>query len=472
MACLAALVGAAVQAGAGEATAGQVTPPRSFEAFEQGDFTVDLRYRYEFVDDAAFEKDAHASTLRSALTFETAPYRGFFGGLVLENVTAIGNDELYDNLGAGRLSNGVTDRPVVADPALTEVDRAYLGYRGPLGLELRVGRIDYVLDNQRFVGIAPWRQSYRSYDAVSAALGRPDGWRARYAYLDRVNYNNGSRPALDGHLFHVSRRLGIGAFSAYAYLLDWGSEERAALSSGTFGARLQGNRKVGSTDVLYLAEYARQVDHGDNPRGVLPGLRPPRVGGPKRRLDPAGRVGAQGRRRHQRRPDPARHQPRQERLRRPAGGNPPDGSQDRYVRLSMDRKDLGVARSPTMISRRREAGPTSGGSWTSRPATPSPRRSPSTSSWPGTGRTRSPGTPPRSCSGRPGAWTSSDRRRTRRDAPGGSDRKLPAGAVGVRQELVGLGGVRRLILGASHCSRWPVRSATFPSRVSSHSGAP
>jgi hypothetical protein len=169
-------------------------------------------------------------------------------------VTAIGNDELYDNLGPGRLWNGVADRPVVADPALTEVDRGYLGYRGPLGLELRAGRIGYVLDNQRFVGIAPWRQNHRSYDAVSAALGRPDGLRARYAYVDRVNDNNGSRPALNAHLLHGSRRFAVGAFSAYACLLDWGEEERAALSSGTFGARLQGSRTVKSADVLYLAD--------------------------------------------------------------------------------------------------------------------------------------------------------------------------------------------------------------------------
>ncbi len=309
------------------------------EVFEKGDFTVDLRYRYEFVDDAAFEKQAHASTLRSALGFETAPYRGFFGGLVLENTTAIGNDDLYDNLGAGRLSNGVTDRPVVADPALTEVDRAYLGYRGPLGLELRAGRIDYVLDNQRFVGIAPWRQNHRSYDAVSAALGRPDGWRARYAYLDRVNYDSGSRPALDGHLFHVSRRLGVGAFSAYAYLLDWGSEERADLSSGTFGARLQGSRTVKSADVLYLAEYARQVDHGDNPETFSLGYA--HLGLGARKGPWTLQVGWE-----------LKDGDGTSAVQTPLGTNhgkngfadrlvvtPPDGSQDRYVRLRMDRKD-------------------------------------------------------------------------------------------------------------------------------------
>ena len=338
MVCLAALLGAAGPAGAGEGEVEEDRAPTFFEAFTEGSFTVDLRYRFEFVDDAGFDKDAEASTLRNAFSFETAAYRGFFGGFVLENVTAIGSDTLYDNRGAGRLSNGVTDRPGVADPALTEVDRAYIGYRGPLGLELRAGRIDYTLDNQRFVGIAPWRQSYRSYDAFSAALGRPGGWRARYAYLDRVNYNNGSRPALEGHLFQVSRASGVGEFSAYAYLLDWGAEDRAALSSGTFGARLQGSRTLRGTDVLYLAEYARQVDHGDNPgefsldyaHAVLGARKGPwtlQVGWELKDGDGTNAVQT------------------------PLGTNhgkngfadrlvvtPPDGSQDRYVSLRIDRK--------------------------------------------------------------------------------------------------------------------------------------
>jgi hypothetical protein len=159
----------------------------------------------------------------------------------------------------------VTDRPVVADPAQTELDRLYLGYHGPYGLDLRAGRMAYTLDNQRFVGIAPWRQSYRSFDMVSAAIGPPGGWRARYAYVDAVNFNSGARPSLAGHLIHASRSFGPGTFSAYAYLLDWGAEERARLSSGTFGARLAGRRPVGGSAVFYEAEYARQVDHGENP---------------------------------------------------------------------------------------------------------------------------------------------------------------------------------------------------------------
>ena len=235
-------------------------------AIEDGEMAVDLRYRYEFVDDASFTKDAHASTLRSALTYESAPFRGFFAGLSLESVIPIGNDQLYNNLGAGNRFNGVVDRPIVADPEIAEVDRVYLGYRGSAGLELKIGRFDYTLDNQRFVGIAPWRQNFRSYDAVSVAIGSREGWRASYAYLDRVHYNTGADPKLSANLFHLSRGTAYGTLAAYAYLLDWDDEARAALSTATYGARFEGVAAASSNlDVLYLAEYARQGDYAHNP---------------------------------------------------------------------------------------------------------------------------------------------------------------------------------------------------------------
>jgi hypothetical protein len=67
-------------------------------------------------------------------------------------------------------------------------------------------------------------------------------------------------------LVNLSRGLGPGSISAYAYLLDWDGEDRAVLSSGTYGVRYAGGNPAGSVDLLYFAEYARQLDHGDNPR--------------------------------------------------------------------------------------------------------------------------------------------------------------------------------------------------------------
>jgi hypothetical protein len=231
-----------------------------------GELGIDLRYRFEFVDAESFEKRAYASTLRGALSYETAGFHGFTAGVTFETVTAIGNDLLYNNAGTGSLWNGVTDRPVVADPALVEVDRVWVGYRGAYGLDLKVGRFAYTLDNQRFVGIAPWRQNHRSFDGASVAIGSASTLRASYAYLSQVHYNNGADPSLDAHLLHLSRDLGPGSLSAYGYLLDWESEDRPALSSATYGLRYAGRAQLDWADLPYFAEYARQLDYGNNPK--------------------------------------------------------------------------------------------------------------------------------------------------------------------------------------------------------------
>jgi hypothetical protein len=257
-------------AAAGETVGGQNDGPEDkasnvLEAVQKGTLSINLRYRYEVVDDDAFDLDARASTLRTALGFETSAFRGFSVGIVFEDVTAVGNDELYNNAGAPGLGNGVSDRPIVADPEITEIDRVYLRYRGRGGAELRVGRFDYKLDNQRFVGTAPWRQNERSFNAVDIGFGAPNVLRARYGYLDRVHYNNGVSPGISAHLFHVARAFPVGGLSGYAYLVDWESEERDVLSSGTFGARFQGDTDVGAFDLIYQAEYARQIDYGENP---------------------------------------------------------------------------------------------------------------------------------------------------------------------------------------------------------------
>ena len=41
---------------------------------------------------------------------------------------------------------------------------------------------------------------------------------------------------------------------------------RSFLSSATYGARYTGENSIGFADLLYFAEYARQLDHGENPR--------------------------------------------------------------------------------------------------------------------------------------------------------------------------------------------------------------
>jgi hypothetical protein len=215
--------------------------------------------------------------------------------------------------------------------------RSWIGYSGAKGLDVRLGRFAVILDNQRFIGIAPWRQNHRSFDGASVSVGSGTTIRATYKYLGQVHYNNGASPTLDAHLVHLSRVIGPGTLSAYGYLLDWDADNRAALSSATFGARYIGQKELQPLNLLYFAELARQVDHGNNPDDFahayvhlgLGGQRGPWIFQVAWELrDGDGTTSLQ---------TPLGTNHGKNGFADRMAVNPPDGSQDRYIRVAIDR---------------------------------------------------------------------------------------------------------------------------------------
>ncbi len=97
---------------------------------------------------ATFEFDAHASTLRTTVGYETSPYRGLSLQLEAENVRPVG-DDLYDNRGAAHRHNERPERPVLADPGLTQVNQAALRFAPDDGTLVTLGRQEILLDDQR-----------------------------------------------------------------------------------------------------------------------------------------------------------------------------------------------------------------------------------------------------------------------------------------------------------------------------------
>lgn len=180
----------------------------------------------------------------------------------------IGND-LYNNAGAGELANGVTDRPVVADPAGTEMQQAYLQRQRGDSL-LRLGRQEILLGDQRFVGNVGWRQNHQSFDALTFSDSSLEKIDLFYGYLDNVNRINGGHQQLAGHLLSVgvepTSRVKL---TLYGLLLDYDDPAQFALSTATYGAEASGRHPIGdSSTVLWELEYADQRDFGDNPNDV------------------------------------------------------------------------------------------------------------------------------------------------------------------------------------------------------------
>ncbi len=238
------------------------------EALSGGKATVNLRYRFESVDDDRFGSTGQASTLRTALSYSTKPFRGFRLYLQAENVANVWLSDDHNNVGAGGSGNGVTDRPVVADPPGTEMLQAFVEYAND-GSVLQLGRQVINLDDQRHVGAVGWRQHWQSHDAIRFRNDRFDNFTFNYAYLDKNYRITRGRLDTSSHLINAQYKLdSIGTITAYGYLLRYNDMGAWAMSRDTVGAEFKGSHPAGDLTLHYEAEYAHQGDAGDNPLNV------------------------------------------------------------------------------------------------------------------------------------------------------------------------------------------------------------
>lgn len=236
---------------------------------DAGNATIDLRYRYESVDQQGKLMTAGASTIRARLTLASNDFNGWSGLLEVDDVEVIGADR-YDDT-----RNGLTDFPLVADPAGADLNQAWLQFAFAPTTKMRLGRQRINLDNQRFVGGADWRQNEQTFDALRIESAQLPGIAVDYAFVNSVRRvygpDNGTPPAeLSGtnHLVNLrTRSLPVGTLVGYGYFLDF--DEAPQLSSDTLGLRYEGKLARGeSLSFGWAVEYARQRDAGRNPADI------------------------------------------------------------------------------------------------------------------------------------------------------------------------------------------------------------
>jgi len=229
------------------------------EALAGGKATLDVRYRYEYVDQNNALKNAEASTVRSRLGYGTDSYYSVTGYLEFENITAFG----ADNYNSG--TNGKTAYSVVTDPEGSEVNQAYLAWDALLDTQIKYGRQRINLDNQRFIGSVAWRQNEQTFDALSLVNKFLPDTTVTYAHLSNVNRINGANAEMKSDLLNVSYSgMAAGTLTGYAYLLNY--IKSAAQSTQTLGLRFSGAAKIGAgAKALYTAEFAQQGDYDNNP---------------------------------------------------------------------------------------------------------------------------------------------------------------------------------------------------------------
>lgn len=229
---------------------------------DQGKASLDLRLRWEQVDDDLLARQADALTLRLRAGWRTPVRNGFsltIEGLVNQH---LGDDD-FNSTG-----NGNVLYPVVADPDWAGVHQLFVTFAPRPGTQASLGRQRLNYDNQRFIGAVGWRQNEQTFDALDVQHKSAGGWMLRYSYLDRVNrlfrgddaLSNNARWQLDAHLLSVGHALGPGTLTGYAYFI--GNQTLPLNSHRDLGLRYVAKKERPQGIGWNLAlEVARQDDH-------------------------------------------------------------------------------------------------------------------------------------------------------------------------------------------------------------------
>ena len=249
-----------------DAQADAEPPPTGVvEAFRQGTTHLGFRYRYEFVDEDALVENSYASTLRTVLNFRTAPLHGFDFFIEAENVLEIG-DDWYRDAGRGPRGNAVVGRPVVADPAGTDINQVIVRYRG-YDTDARVGRQEINIADQRFVGAVGWRQHHQTFSAVNVVNSSLGALDIQYVYNNKVYRIFGDKQSTSNNFVNAAIDVGgANTLRLFGIFLDYEDQEFFRLSRNSYGIDFTGSRDLDNgMRFLYELQYARQNQAANNP---------------------------------------------------------------------------------------------------------------------------------------------------------------------------------------------------------------
>jgi hypothetical protein len=235
------------------------------EAITGGKLLLNLRPRYEYVEQGNKPEDAHAFTLRTLLGWRTRPWHGLSATVEGINVTHFGSQSYNDDP-----SRAATSRyPTVADPDVTGINQLYAQYTGVPDTDARVGWQSIKLDNVRFIGNVEFRQVMQVFDAVSVENRSIENLNIYASYFWRRRDILGDQTAMDMPVLNLRYTWKPGNdLVGYAYLQD---QARTGQNTGftdnsnqIYGVRAAGGYRLSEKlRLLYTAEYARQDDYAD-----------------------------------------------------------------------------------------------------------------------------------------------------------------------------------------------------------------
>jgi hypothetical protein len=282
---LAALAGWSAAAAAEELDS-PLSADTAWAALREGHPILALRPRYASVDQDGRSDYAHWGSLRTQLGWESLSWSGFKvvgEGIDVRRFADQGYLEYKDtpayrqpawpgwNAFGGFPGYNQSYYPLVADPEITDVNRAYLEYGGH-DTVVRAGRQAIRLDNQRFVGDYDFGQLPQLFNAVTVENRTLPGIRVFYGYIARVRNPYGVQLGSSTNLVNLWYEpwdaLKLAGFAYFQNQAKTGSVTGYADNSNRIiGGRAWGSLPLGSQLKLrYTAELAEQRSFaGGNP---------------------------------------------------------------------------------------------------------------------------------------------------------------------------------------------------------------
>lgn len=230
----------------------------------QGAIKMDLNYRWENVNqDAGKQETANANTARLRLGLLSPTFYDFQAYAEYE-----GNYAMQEDYNSTR--NRRTQYSIVADPDLSELNQAWLSYKGIQDTLVKVGRQRIKLDDDRFIGNVGWRQMEMTYDSILLTHNNQTlfGLTVNAGYIDSVRTIFSTKEKMNSPILNLNYKVGDwGNLIGYGYWLDYREQENFYKSSQTYGLRFTGKSPqfFNTVNAVYTAEWGHQADYADNP---------------------------------------------------------------------------------------------------------------------------------------------------------------------------------------------------------------
>jgi hypothetical protein len=230
-------------------------------ALAAGRPVLEVRPRYNRIEESNFPETTEGGTMRTILGWRTAPWRGWRADMEGIVASHIGAERFNDN--PARIST--SPYPLLPDPEYKGVNQAYLDYDGDDdGLRLRLGRQVARLENQRWVSDNDFRQIPQVFEGGAFTYAGIENFELGASYFDHVRTTSGVTNALRLTLLRAAWNPAPGhSLVAYGVLHDQAQNGAftgfADNSYRVVGIKAEGTAwRVGGIEIPYVADYAQQ----------------------------------------------------------------------------------------------------------------------------------------------------------------------------------------------------------------------